>query len=164
MRGISQLHVARSADGVSGWRFDATPRLRSDPELAPEEVWGCEDPRLTWLPDEGTWVVAYTAYSRRGPLVSLATTRDFRELRRLGPVMTPEDKDAALFPRRFAGRWAMIHRPSPVLGGAHMWISFSPDFRHWADHRLLLEAVTERGGTPARSVSGRRRSRPPRAG
>ncbi len=69
MRGISQLHVARSADGVSGWRFDATPLLRSDPELAPEEVWGCEDPRLTWLPDEGTWVVAYTAYSRRGPLV-----------------------------------------------------------------------------------------------
>jgi predicted GH43/DUF377 family glycosyl hydrolase len=117
MRGISQLHVARSADGVSGWRFDATPLLRSDPELAPEEVWGCEDPRLTWLPDEGTWVVAYTAYSRRGPLVSLATTRDFRELQRLGPVMTPEDKDAALFPRRFAGRWAMIHRPSPVLGG-----------------------------------------------
>ena len=140
MRGISQLHVARSADGVSGWRFDATPLLRSDPELAPEEVWGCEDPRLTWLPEEGTWVVAYTAYSRRGPLVSLATTRDFRQLQRLGPVMTPEDKDAALFPRRFAGRWAMIHRPSPVLGGAHMWISFSPDLRHWADHRLLLEA------------------------
>ena len=54
--------------------------------------------------------------------------------------MPPEDKDAALFPRRFDGRWAMIHRPSPLRGGAHMWISFSPDLRHWGDHTLLLEA------------------------
>ena len=59
---------------------------------------------------------------------------------RLGPVMPPEDKDAALFPRRFDGRWAMIHRPSPLRGGAHMWISYSPDLRHWGDHTLLLEA------------------------
>ncbi|MGO9207160.1 MAG: hypothetical protein ACLQBX_13455 [Candidatus Limnocylindrales bacterium] len=120
MRGISQLHVARSADGVSGWRFDASPLLRSDPELVPEEVWGCEDPRLTLLPDEGTWVIAYTAYSSRGPLVALATTPDFRTVERIGPVMTPEDKDAALFPRRFGGRWAMIHRPTPLRGGTHM--------------------------------------------
>ena len=54
--------------------------------------------------------------------------------------MPPEDKDAALFPRRFGGRWAMIHRPSPLRGGAHMWISYSPDLRHWGDHTLLLEA------------------------
>ena len=54
--------------------------------------------------------------------------------------MPPEDKDAALFPRRFGGRWAMIHRPAPLRGGAHMWISYSPDLRHWGDHSLLLEA------------------------
>ena len=140
MRGISQLQVARSADGVSGWRFDDRPLLRSEPDHTPEEVWGCEDPRLTRLPDEGTWAIAYTAFSSLGPLVALATTRDFRTVERIGPVMTPEDKDAALFPRRFGGRWAMIHRPSPIRGGAHMWISFSPDLRHWADHQLLLEA------------------------
>jgi predicted GH43/DUF377 family glycosyl hydrolase len=72
--------------------------------------------------------------------VSLATTRDFRTVKRLGPVMPPEDKDAALFPRRFGDRWAMIHRPSPLRGGAHMWMSFSPDLRHWGDHTMLLEA------------------------
>jgi predicted GH43/DUF377 family glycosyl hydrolase len=140
LRGISQLHVARSADGVSGWRFDATPLLRSEPDHAPEEVWDCEDSRLTRLADEGTWAIAYTAFSSLGPLVAVATTPDFRTVERIGPVIPPEDKDAALFPRRFAGRWAMIHRPSPVRGEAHMWISFSPDLRHWADHRLLLEA------------------------
>jgi predicted GH43/DUF377 family glycosyl hydrolase len=140
LRGISQLHVARSHDGVTDWRFDPEPLLRSDVGRHPEEIWGCEDPRLTWLPEREEWGIAYTAYSRRGPLVSLATTRDFRTVHRLGPVMPPEDKDAALFPRRIGGRWAMIHRPSPLRGGAHMWLSYSPDLRHWGDHTLLLEA------------------------
>lgn len=140
LRGISQLHVVRSADGVQAWRPDPEPLLRPDPQRHPEEIWGCEDPRLTWLPERDEWAIAYTAYSQRGPLVSLAMTRDFREVRRLGPVMPPEDKDAALFPRRFEGRWAMIHRPTPLRGGAHMWISYSPDLRHWGDHTLVLEA------------------------
>jgi beta-1,4-mannooligosaccharide/beta-1,4-mannosyl-N-acetylglucosamine phosphorylase len=140
MRGISQLHVARSADGETGWRWDPDILLRSDVTRYPEEIWGCEDPRLTWLPEREEWAIAYTAYSRRGPLVSVAMTRDFRTVDRLGPVMPPEDKDAALFPRRIGGRWAMIHRPSPLRGNAHMWISYSPDLRHWGDHSLLLEA------------------------
>ena len=140
MRGISHLLVARSRDGASGWRFGEEPLLAPEPDQYPEEIWGLEDPRLTWLPELNEWAIAYTAYSRRGPLVSLAMTNDFTQARRLGPVMPPEDKDAALFPRRFDGRWAMIHRPSPLRGGAHMWISFSPDLRHWGDHSLLLEA------------------------
>jgi predicted GH43/DUF377 family glycosyl hydrolase len=140
LRGISQLHVARSVDGVTEWRFDPAPLLASEPERHPEEIWGCEDPRLTWLPERDEWAITYTAYSRLGPLVSLATTTDFRSVQRLGPVMPPEDKDAALFSRRLAGRWAMIHRPTPLRGGAHMWISYSPDLRHWGDHGLLLEA------------------------
>ena len=140
LRGISQLHVARSSDGLSDWRFDPEPLLRSDVDRDPEETWGCEDPRLTWLPEREEWAIAYTAYSRRGPLVSLALSRDFSSVQRLGPALPPENKDAALFPRRFDGRWAMIHRPSPLRGGAHMWISFSPDLRHWGDHSLLLEA------------------------
>ena len=140
LRGISQLHVARSVDGVTDWRFDPAPLLASEPDRNPEEIWGCEDPRLTWLPERDEWAISYTAYSRLGPLVSLATTTDFRSVQRLGPVMPPEDKDAALFSRRFAGRWAMIHRPTPLRGGAHMWVSYSPDLRHWGDHALLLEA------------------------
>jgi len=140
LRGISHLLVARSVDGKTDWRFDPTPLLAPQPDRHPEEIWGCEDPRLTWLPELGEWAIAYTAYSRRGPLVSLAMSTDFSEARRLGPIMPPEDKDAALFPRRFDGRWAMIHRPSPLRGNAHMWISFSPDLRHWGDHSLLLEA------------------------
>jgi predicted GH43/DUF377 family glycosyl hydrolase len=140
LRGISVLHVARSRDGETDWRFDPEPLLVPDVDRDPEETWGCEDPRLTWLPEREEWAIAYTAYSRRGPLVSLATTKDFRTVTRLGPVMPPEDKDAAMFPSRINGRWAMVHRPSPLRGGAHMWLSYSPDLRHWGDHKLLLEA------------------------
>jgi predicted GH43/DUF377 family glycosyl hydrolase len=139
LRGISSLQVARSKDGVGDWRMDAEPLLTPNHARA-EEVWGCEDPRLVFLPERDEWAVTYTAYSNRGPTVSLAMTRDFREVRRLGPVMAPDDKDAAFFPQRFDGRWIMIHRPSPLHGLAHIWISYSPDLRHWGDHTVLLEA------------------------
>jgi predicted GH43/DUF377 family glycosyl hydrolase len=141
-RGISHLTLARSPDGVTGWRVDGSPTFLSSPDTHPEEIWGVEDPRITHLEEENRWIVAYTAYSRGGPLVALATTEDFRSFERLGPVMPPEDKDAALFPVRFGGRWAVIHRPVPGMErlGAHMWISFSPDLKHWGDHRVLLHA------------------------
>jgi predicted GH43/DUF377 family glycosyl hydrolase len=36
----------------------------------------------------------------------------------------------------------MVHRPSPTAAslGAHIWISFSPDLKHWGEHRILLRA------------------------
>ena len=56
--------------------------------------------------------------------------------------MSPEDKDAALFPRHFGGRWALIHRPVPNLSGANanVWLSFSSVLHNWGDHSRLLEA------------------------
>ncbi len=77
------------------------------------------------------------------PGVSLALTRDFRTFERFGVIMPPEDKDAALLPRRINGYWALIHRPMTATG-AHMWISYSPDLRHWGSHKVILQA--RRGG------------------
>lgn len=140
-RGHSHLTVARSNDGVSNWQIDPRPSLVPDPANYSEEAWGLEDPRLTWVDDRARWVIAYTAYSPSGPLVSLAETSDFASFSRLGPVMPPENKDAAVFPRRFRNRYAMIHRPvSAGSSGAHIWISFSPDLRHWGDHQILFHA------------------------
>jgi predicted GH43/DUF377 family glycosyl hydrolase len=140
-RGISHLTVARSEDGVHDWNINPEPTLRPDPERHPEEVWGIEDPRVTWLEELRQWAVTYTAFSRGGPLVSLATTTDFQKFTRLGPVMPPEDKDAALFPVRFNGRWAMLHRPVAMPNiESHIWISFSPDLKHWGDHQELIHA------------------------
>jgi predicted GH43/DUF377 family glycosyl hydrolase len=137
-RGISHLCAARSADGVRGWRIDAEPTLMPAPDVRQEELWGIEDPRITWAPELRRYVVAYTAYSQGGPGVSLALTKDFREFEHLGMILPPEDKDAALFPRRFADHWAIIHRPVSARNTAHVWISFSPDMRHWGSHKILL--------------------------
>lgn len=140
-RGHSHLTVARSKDGVTGWRIDSLPSFAPDIKRHPEEAWGIEDPRLTWVEDRKEWLIAYTAFSPRGPLVCLARTTDFVAFERLGPVMPPEDKDAALFPRRFGNRYAMIHRPvSAGSSGAHIWLSYSPDLVHWGDHQILLQA------------------------
>src|SRR4030042_6041008 len=110
-RGISHLTVARSDDGIRDWQIDDEPTLMPEPEKHPEEIWGIEDPRITWIEEMNQWAICYTAYSKSGPLVSLALTTDFVSFERLGPVMPPEDKDAALFPFKISGRWAMLHRP-----------------------------------------------------
>jgi predicted GH43/DUF377 family glycosyl hydrolase len=142
LRGHSHLTVARSDNGVNGWRIDERPTLAPALDSYPEELWGLEDPRITYVDELRKYVIAYTAYSRSGPGVSLALTEDFRRFERVGSVMSPEDKDAALFPRRMGGHWALLHRPVSAMG-AHVWLSFSPDLRHWGSHKMVLPA---RGG------------------
>jgi predicted GH43/DUF377 family glycosyl hydrolase len=137
--GISHLTLARSEDGMNNWEIDDKPTLTPQTTRF-EEVWGIEDPRIVKFGEE--YLIAHTAVSSAGPMVGLLSTRDFQQFDRLPIVSPPEDKDAALFPVKFGDRYAIIHRP--VFFGhraeAHIWISFSPDLRHWGDHRILLES------------------------
>ena len=138
-RGHSHLCAARSANGIDGWQIDREPTLWPDPEGHPEEVWGIEDPRITFVDEVGRYAITYTAFSRGGPGVALALTSDFRTFERYGVVMQPDDKDAALLPRRINGRFALLHRPV-TDPSADIWLSFSPDLRNWGGHRLVLPA------------------------
>lgn len=141
--GLSHLAVATSPDGRANWVMDRHRVML--PELDRfEEHWGIEDPRITRVGDE--YFIVYTGFSLNGPLVCLAVTRDFVGFDRRGVLLPPEDKDAALFPTLFGGRWGLIHRPSPVMSGlgTHIWLSWSPDLRHWGDASALLPA--RRGG------------------
>lgn len=137
--GRSHLCAARSDNGIDGWKIDPEPTLRPEPEGFPEELWGIEDPRITYVPELKKFAVVYTAYSRSGPGVSLAFTEDFHRFERFGTILSPENKDATLLPRRIKGRWALIHRPVGA-DGAHMWISYSSDLRQWGGHKLMMEA------------------------
>jgi predicted GH43/DUF377 family glycosyl hydrolase len=141
--GLSSLVVATSENGLTDWEIDPVRGLYPQSDTF-EEHWGVEDPRITRVGDE--YFVVYVGYSTAGPLVCLAKTRDFVKWERRGVLMSPEDKDAALFPTTFGGRWALIHRPVSAMSGvgSHVWLSFSPDLRHWGDSRVLLAA--RRGG------------------
>jgi predicted GH43/DUF377 family glycosyl hydrolase len=141
--GLSHLCAARSANGVDGWMIDPEPTLPPDPVHHPEELWGIEDPRITFVEELGRYAIAYTAFGKGGPGVALALTKDFRTFERLGLALQPEDKDAALLPRRVDGSFALLHRPM-THGRGDIWLSFSPDLRNWGGHRPVLQA--RRGG------------------
>lgn len=138
--GRSHLIVARSKDGIDNWRFEEEALLHPA-QRVPYEENGVEDCRLTWMEDLKKWAIAYVAYSDFGPAVALATTTDFKTAERLGVVFPPTDKNAALFPRKFNGLYAMCHRPS--VGGGSIWISYSPDLVFWGKNEMVIGA---RGG------------------
>jgi predicted GH43/DUF377 family glycosyl hydrolase len=138
-RGISHLCCARSADGISNWVIDDVPTLAPDPVRHPEELWGMEDPRITYIAELGEYFVAFTAFGQSGPGVAIASTKDFKTFERHGLAMHPDDKDAAFLPRLYGGQFALIHRPSNDQG-AHMWLSLSPDLNNWGQHEVLLPA------------------------
>jgi predicted GH43/DUF377 family glycosyl hydrolase len=137
--GISSLVVATSENGFTGWDIDVARGLEPDTDSL-HERWGIEDPRITLI--GGEYHIVYTAFSAFGAMVCLAKTRDFVSFERLGVLQPPEDKDAALFPTTFDGRWALLHRPAPAMAGLgrHVWLSFSPDLHHWGDAQVLLSA------------------------
>lgn len=137
--GLSHFCAARSANGIDGWIIDQEPTLLPDSENFPEELWGIEDPRITYVEEFKKFVIVYTAYTRDGPGVALALTEDFKNFERYGVIMPPDDKDAALLPSRIDGQWALIHRPVSAPR-AHMWISYSPDLKNWGKHILMMDA------------------------
>jgi beta-1,2-mannobiose phosphorylase / 1,2-beta-oligomannan phosphorylase len=131
--GISHITVARSADGVHGWRIEAEPLLMPVEENS-GECWGFEDPRAVWVEELRTHVISCTAYGPAGPAVFLATSSDFRTVERLGIVAAPEDKNAALLPERIGGEWILFHRPTTNFGNMSPGISLSrsQDLRSWS--------------------------------
>jgi predicted GH43/DUF377 family glycosyl hydrolase len=138
--GISNLTVARSANGVDGWRVEVDPLLAPIPRQT-DEQWGFEDARAVWVEELGKHVISCTSYGPAGPAVFLATTVEFRTVERIGIVVPPEDKNAALLPERVRGEWILFHRPTSHFATARPGISLSrsSDLRSWS----LPEAVME---------------------
>ena len=140
--GFSDIHVARSKDGVGGWDIAPEPLLRHGLPEYPYEAWGCEDARVVHLPEEEACYITYTAYSPTGAAVAIARSRDFETVERLGLIFSPNNKDAALFPERFGERWAVLHRPDAGGGVENIWSAYSPDLVHWGEPHCVLREGT----------------------
>lgn len=140
--GLSSIYAARSKNGVTDWRIENKPILKyGDPRWHYEE-WGCEDARITYVPEKSKWYITYTCYSPAGAAVGLACTDDFSDIERVGLIFSPNNKDAVLFPESFDGRWAALHRPEAGGGIENIWIAYSRDFIYWGEpHVVLLEGT-----------------------
>jgi predicted GH43/DUF377 family glycosyl hydrolase len=139
-RGISHLSVARSANGRDGWSIDVEPLLAPKHGVE-EEQWGFEDARVVRVDELDCWAITCTSYGPSGPAVYLATTTDFRSAKRRGIIMHPEDKNAALLPRRIGGKWVLFHRPITAFGGSRgeIVISRSTDLRNWSAPERVMQ-------------------------
>ena len=134
----SHLLAARSVDGVGEWHFDASPLLSPGPDAAWYETLGCEDPRISYLADREEYLIAYVGASQFGAGVCLASTTDFQTVSRLGMVIHPYNKDAALFPRKVNGRYLLLHRPTagPL---EDVWLGESDNLLHWGNPQCVLQ-------------------------
>lgn len=144
--------VAPSSLGMA--RF--TPHLNlieryADPVLTPGarfDALGVEDPRCTQVDD--TYFVYYTGYAGGEDVtICLATTRDFHEWERHGPVKGDlnrfPNKNAALFPETVDGRWLLLHRPmkGPDAMKIHLAESATP-YGPWRSLGPLMPSYSYR--------------------
>lgn len=127
---VSRIGYAIGEDGVNFKRL-------CEPLLSPQGEWetrGIEDPRITYLNDEGRFIMAYTAYSALGITPMFAESSNLLTWTRIGPLVKGEDnKDHVLFPRKIGDRYVSFHRRPPSI-----WIAYSEDFVSWGDFAMVM--------------------------
>lgn len=138
--GRSIIGLARSADGFH-FTADPEPFLipARDGVFAEYEAFGVEDPRVTQI--DGEYLITYSAYSRNGVRIGLARTRDFVEIERVSLITQADYRNTVLFPEKFGGLYARLDRPHSEIAPWSIWISYSPDLRHWGDSQLVMRPV-----------------------
>jgi predicted GH43/DUF377 family glycosyl hydrolase len=120
---IGTIRAQVSRDAFEGERTEFALEPEAPYELRPHPGYGCEDPRVTYIPVLKAYVMAYTAFGPSGPRIALALSEDAYHWQRLGLVhfagtanVVGDDKDAAFFPEPVIsprGRrcLALYHRP-----------------------------------------------------
>lgn len=130
---LSHLRLARSRDGI---HFTVEDEAFLAPANEAEE-YGVEDARITRI--DGRYYINYTGVSRDSWATALAVTDDFRRVERLGLILHPENKDAAIFPEKVNGMYVALHRPNNSgFGRPSIWYCESPDLRHWGNHQCIV--------------------------
>ncbi|MHA2103207.1 MAG: glycoside hydrolase family 130 protein [Candidatus Hodarchaeales archaeon] len=139
--GRSIIGIAESEDG-----FNFTSRNK--PFMIPSkeskffeyEEFGVEDPRLT--PLEGAYYITYSAYSKHGVRIGLAKTVDFESVERIAFISQADYRNTVIFPEKINDKYVRLDRPHSNISPWAIWISYSPDLRHWGDSRVVMKPVT----------------------
>lgn len=121
------------------------PREAFEKRSRPGTGCGCEDPRITRIDDVA--YMCYTAYDGVNPpriaLTSISIADlDAKKWNWTKPVLISppgiDDKDAAIFPKKINGKYAILHRI-----GLSVWIDFVDDLqfegKKWLGGRILMK-------------------------
>ncbi|MBL7793131.1 MAG: glycoside hydrolase family 130 protein [Saprospiraceae bacterium] len=132
---ISHLRLVCSDDGVHFYEpADFPTQIFGSGVL---ETFGIEDCRVSHI--EGAYYLTYTQVSENGVGVGLMSTRNWRNFTREGMILSPHNKDCALFEEKVEGKYYCLHRPSGIgLGGNYIWVASSFDLLHWGKHHCIL--------------------------
>ncbi len=121
---VGRVRVSHGSNGAFAAARDGFAlEPRAEYEVRPHPGYGCEDPRVTYVPVLDAYVMAYTAFGPQGPRIALALSADGITWERLGlmrfeqPGMAQgDDKDAAFFPEPVVSPTGVVslafyHRP-----------------------------------------------------
>ena len=131
------------------WLADSNYEMHFSPALAvseriifpvsANESNGIEDARFVRLADDDgavTYYATYTAYNGHAILPQLIETKDFLHFRVLtlnGSAV--QNKGMAFFPRRIAGRYALLSRQDDE----NLFLMYSDNPHYWSDPKPLLQ-------------------------
>jgi beta-1,4-mannooligosaccharide/beta-1,4-mannosyl-N-acetylglucosamine phosphorylase len=148
----TNLGLAYSEDGIQ-WEIQPEPCITlekahsliaplmpgKDPEVELKRFY---DPRLTVV--EGRLYMCFAIDTAHGLRGGVAVTDDLTQWEVLS-ASVPDNRNMVLFPEKIGGRFCRYERSVNTFGGnklsedqAMMWMSFSPDVRHWGDSRHVL--------------------------
>lgn len=134
------MHVGFSKDGIR-WEIDPEIlQLDCDNEEL-KIVDRTYDPRLTMI--DGVYYFTWCLDSPQGPLIGMATTKDFKTFKQKENLTLPANRNCVIFPRKINDQYAMYSRPSDMghTPFGAMFYSTSPDMTYWGNHRFVFEPV-----------------------
>ncbi len=136
----TSVGIARSKNGVDGWRFDPKPLMDSnDPEKDPE-MRRLYDPRIIEI--EGRLYLCLAMDTRHGIRGCIAELSEDLLSYRIISASVPENRNMVLFPEKIGGEFVRLERPMPVYSRGRdrfdIWLSRSPDLIYWGRSALVL--------------------------
>jgi len=121
---VGRVWVNQRADGGFETQRDGFAlEPEAEYEVRPHPGYGCEDPRVTFVPQLDAYVMMYTAFGPSGPRIAVALSGDGISWDRVGVmrfeqggISARDDKDAAFFPEPVLSptgkpSFAFYHRP-----------------------------------------------------
>ncbi|MEO6953669.1 MAG: glycoside hydrolase family 130 protein [Polyangia bacterium] len=147
----SRLGLAESKDGVHFTRLPA-PVLYADNDAqrSLEDPGGVEDPRIVEAPD-GTYILTYTQWNHEKYTIGLATSKDLRTWKKLGPIFQGHKGYEKLLYKSGGIVTSLEHGKLTAVqllgkywmywGEVEVHLASSPDLLHWSP-------VEEKPGVP----------------